>query len=342
MTGQKNNVRLPRDEPFSFTLATASGGSIKAMVSLGSHLEIYTPTETFKTQTPESIDPDRTNPNAMFVNVKIADVGCSNPIVARTLITAHNVLQSGLILSGPKREEALKLVSRIKNTLLQCEAAAAEFHRHAQEQQTRFEKTVQRPESRTLENFPVIPDIDALVTAFLIPARRVITDVCQIPNLFWPFPRQHSNLDHLLEKELIPLLGTDHRIVEWFRGYQPLISLIIDLRNGQEHTSTTKAAALVVKNFEQLPSNEVHVPLWHLEGQAPAPIDIEMAAIVDHLTTFAEVMFVACAEAALPEFPPMFLSGIETVDPECPVQYEFLIDASRFDFSGAEATKRED
>ena len=305
------------------------------MVKLGDHMEIYTPEESFKMQTPESIDPGRTNPNAMFVNVKIADVGSSSPIVARTIIMGNDMLRDRLILSDDERiDEILKLMQRIKNTLLLCEQAATDLIDSINTQCVRFGETKQAANSRAYENFPVVPDLEGKVTAFLIPARRVITDVCQIPNHFWPLKRDHGSLEHLLDKELTPLLGAEHRMIQWFRPVIPHISRIIDLRNGQEHNTTTKGRRLITKNFELLASNEVHVPIWYLEDDTPQAIADEMPRTVDMLLEFAETMLVACIDANLPEFPPAFVEHIESPDPLCPVAYKLGFDMSRLQLPG--------
>lgn len=91
----------PRDAAGSFKVPATKPGAIKVMCSLPHHhLEIYTPQETFKIQTPETIDPERTNPDAMWVNAKTHDVGSASPFVARTFIMASDILKMANILSG--------------------------------------------------------------------------------------------------------------------------------------------------------------------------------------------------------------------------------------------------
>ncbi|WP_429562020.1 hypothetical protein [Paraburkholderia sp. MM6662-R1] len=296
-------------------------------------MEIYSPEETFRMQTPESIDPDRTNPNAMFVNVKIADVGSSSPIIARTLLMANDMLHNRTIFRDDAHiDAALKLMHRIKTSLLHCEQAADELIKSVHAQCKSFGQTEQAANARTYANFPIVADLDAKVTAFLIPARRAITDICQIPQHFWKLGSTHSNLDHLLDKEIAPLLGEKHLMVQWFREMVPTIGRIVNFRNGQEHVGTTKGRPLVIENFDMLPTNEVHVPVWYLEGERPSSIADEMPRMVNQLLQFAETMFVACVDANLPTFPPMVLQRNEKPDPLCPISYTLVIDASRFTF----------
>ncbi len=86
-------------------------------------------------------------------------------------------------------------------------------------------------------------------------------------------------------------------MVQWFRKMVPAITRIVNFRNGQEHFGTTQGLPLVTRNFEMLPTNEVHVPVWYLEGERPGPLTDEMPRMVNHLLLFAETVFVARVDA---------------------------------------------
>lgn len=333
----KNRIPMyPRDGAASFKLPSEKEGTIQRMIPLGEFAEMFTEEETFKVQSPESVDPARVNPHAMWVTAKIADVGSSSPIVARTLIMAHDMLRNRIPLSDDEKiKNVLLLVHKIKNNLLQCSHSSATYIEAEKEQAEVFANTVQGRGTRAYANFPVIPDIESTVTNFLISARRIITEVCQIPVHFWDTKQTHSSLDYLLDKELVPRLGNEHRMVVWFKERADRIRRIIEFRNGQEHGTTTKGAKLVIKNFELLPTNEVHVPLWYLDGQRPTSIAEEMPIMVEALVEFAETMLVGCIDVTLPDFPPMMVVQAEP-KPVCPVKYELIVDASRLKFPTAE------
>ena len=77
--------RLPRDAAGHLELNEGTGGII-AMCSCDGFLEVYKQDVTYRIQTPETIDPDRTNPHTRFVAAVADRVGSSNPIVARVLL----------------------------------------------------------------------------------------------------------------------------------------------------------------------------------------------------------------------------------------------------------------
>lgn len=147
--------------------------------------------------------------------------------------------------------------------------------------------------------------------------------------IFFKLGRQHSSLDHLLDKELINALSPESQLLNCLSQHRPGVSRLVNLRNGQEHSATTKGPKLTVSNFQLMPSNEVRQPIWHLDGEEPLSIGAEMADLVPFLTGLAEVTLVGCVVETLPlgGFP-YVLENVEDPDPECPVRYRLTLDVS--------------
>ncbi len=76
---------LPRETPRSFALGDGEG-PITASCYCGEFLEIYTADKTFRVQSPDGIDPKRTNPNAPWIITPVQYVGSRNLIVSRILL----------------------------------------------------------------------------------------------------------------------------------------------------------------------------------------------------------------------------------------------------------------
>ena len=104
----------PRDGAGSFTVPATKGGSIQRVVGLRDYMEIFTEHETFRVLTPEAVDPERTNPDAMWVQTKVADVGAASPYVARTLLMAHEMLSNNIVIRGEKLEALWSGCIRLK------------------------------------------------------------------------------------------------------------------------------------------------------------------------------------------------------------------------------------
>jgi hypothetical protein len=322
----------PRDSAGSFTLPSDRGDPIVTMCPLDDRLEIYTANETFMVQTPETIDPDRTNPNAPWVNAKTHDVGSASPYVARTFIMASDMLNHK---AHPPSEEsrlgALRTMHSIKETLLQCDGAISIYSTARAAELAAVEESgfKRDPAGRALVRFPVIPDLDAKLTAFLIPARRCVTEICQLAGHFFNLKQAHSNAAHLLNKELIPQLGSNNPLVCFVATYVPFTRTVLDIRNGQEHAATMAGRRLIIRNFSHRPDGSLATPTWNLDGDDPCDIEADMAAILDNLLTFAEGMFIGCFDQTKPAFPPFVLELIDTPDSSRPVRYRLGIDVSK-------------
>jgi hypothetical protein len=171
--------------------------------------------------------------------------------------------------------------------------------------------------------------LDAKVTAFLIPARRCVTEICQLAGHFFVLKQAHSNLEHLLDKELSPQLGSDNPLVHFVAGYVPLTGSVLDMRNGQEHSATMRGRRLTICNFGHRPDGSLARPTWKLDGDDPSDIEADMAVILENLLTLAEGMFVACFDQTKPAFPPFVVETIGAPDPSRPVRYRLGFDASK-------------
>src|SRR5713226_7537575 len=87
--------RLPRDSAGSLEFQAGTGG-INAMCSCGAFLEVFKEDVTFRVSTPESVDPDRTNPDAPFVAAVSDSVGSASPAVARVLLQGRDILEAAI------------------------------------------------------------------------------------------------------------------------------------------------------------------------------------------------------------------------------------------------------
>lgn len=320
-----------RDAAGSFTLPPGGTGPITEMCSLPDRLEMYTVDATFMIQTPDAIDPLRTNPDALWVNAKVDDVGSASPAVSRTFIMANQVLK--LADFEPQLDTASVLIQmhRIKNTLVICERVAAQYLLALQSEIEFVAASGYRLDQggRALERFPVLNDLEHRVTTFLINAKRAIQEVCALVCLFWTLDKPHSKY-HLLAKDIERQLGTDNQLVKFVNGYVDVVSRVVELRNFQEHG--TAAKRLHVENFRLTPSNQIKSPVWFLDGEEPRDIAKEMTSLSSILIDLAEGVFVGCVDQRLSHRLPMCFELIETPNPSSPVRFRLTIDSSKLVF----------
>lgn len=129
----------PRDAAISVELKSGTG-PITAMCPLDGLMEIYKRDATFQLRSPENIDPDRTNPNAVSTVAQTADVGSANPVVARVLLQGHEMLKDALFARPIDTQSLLRELYACKEALLNCyrvsvrvnEAVNSAIGRHSQ------------------------------------------------------------------------------------------------------------------------------------------------------------------------------------------------------------------
>jgi hypothetical protein len=112
---------LPRDGSGKIGLP-AETGTITRMVGHDGFLEVYTTLATYRTETPDNLDPERKVPNMPWAKKKAADVGSANPIVARIFLQAHDAIKNATLTRGDTKT-ILSHLHSCKQELVSCEAA---------------------------------------------------------------------------------------------------------------------------------------------------------------------------------------------------------------------------
>lgn len=291
------------------------------MCDCGEYLEIYKRDTTFRLQSPESIDPERTNPNAPFVAVVSARVGSANPIVARVLLQGVDLLQSAAIAGKINQAAVTTALHAIKEALVACDTAARAVGESVDSIVVKVKAggVVRDPRGNALSNLPQVPDLDAHVTAFLIHAKRAIQQMSALPRFFLPLKGADTDLDHLGNR-LAKHLGADAPLTTFVRGYAPAARFLIELRNAQEHP---KSKQCIVRNVHISPNGAIGVPVWHVTGGSPSEIAEDMKDAIAMLLEFTEWLLIDLIMGAVDKRWPYII--VETpddrLDPDKPVKY---------------------
>ncbi|QTD35575.1 hypothetical protein [Pseudomonas fluorescens] len=307
-------------------------GPITTMCSCGSFLEIYKQDKTFRVQTPESIDPDETNPNAPWVASPVADVGSNNLTVARVLLQAREMLDAAMFDEELNKEAVILHLHNCKETLLTCERLAIRLAGRIDEiiKQITEQGISTDNHGRGLNPFPQVQDLDLDCGAFLTQANRAIKLICELPAQFINLGKTDSNFDHL-SKRLSNTLGEESPISHFVRENSGGVRYLIELRNFHEHPSKIKT---VIENFRVLPDGNIQTPTWYLEGKdtaTPHHIKEETAAAVDFIRDIAETMFIHLLMYRISKKFPFFIQVVpdNEIVSTLPIRYRLSIDVTR-------------
>tara|TARA_R110000823_G_C15930190_1_gene499428 strand:+ start:99 stop:1067 length:969 start_codon:yes stop_codon:yes gene_type:complete len=317
---------LPRHAAGSFELKEGTG-PLTGMQSCGEFLEIYKVDKTFRVKSPESIDPDETNPNAMWITSPVDDVGTGNPIVARAFLQNCEMLKAGVFERKIDNDEVIMTLHGCKEALVTCDKIFNRINQSVSEICQKIEDSgIERDNhGRGFNPFPQVENLDTDCGTFLVQANRVIKMLSGLPSLFLPLSKEDSNFDHLaksIENESIEA----PRLLEFVKDNAKGVKHLAELRNFHEHPKKTRT---VINNFTLTPNSAIEVPTWHLSGEDKNPIHEEMRATITFLLELIEITFIHTVMASLSKSYPFIIKKEAKIDKANPIQYRLTIDVGQ-------------
>ncbi len=283
---------MPRDAGGSIEI-TEGTGPIRAMVSTGELLEMYKVDKTFRIDTPETIDPERTNPNAPFTVRTVQNVGTSNRIVARVLLQGDQLLN--FVLAPQDQMTAIrKQLHQCKELLLRAEASATQAFSKIKAIEERMKMAGISPtepiplkDGRVLKT-PHVDNLDSDCGNFLVEINRAIRVISALPSLFISLKRTDNNFDHL-GKTLAEEIGEDELVTKFVKAAAGDVRHLVEMRNYLEHPDGRRT---IINNFQLLPDGRLRPPTWHLSGEPPVHIANDMSAMIDFLIEVSEELLI--------------------------------------------------
>lgn len=320
---------LPRDQGGSVELKEGTGG-ILAMCPCDDFLEIYKRDVTFRLETPETIDPGRTNPNAAMVAAVSDRIGCADPVIARVLLQGRDIIESAFLVEPIDKKAVVRSLHTIKESLVACRKSANAVRRHVEDVANQIEQSgISRDRfDRSIPSLPQVPDLEIAATQFLISAKRGIKALCTLVPLFVDTDRSDSNFDYLGNR-LEKLLGGDAPLVQFVRAHADAIRYIIDLRNRQEHPEPGRSTR--IDNFRVQADDALRVPMWYVTGDAPRSIHVDMGATIDLLVEIAEWLLIHLVDYRLDARFPFVIEEIDekSVNPDMPIKYRLTLNIAK-------------
>jgi hypothetical protein len=106
------------------------------------------------------------------------------------------------------------------------------------------------------------------------------------------------------------------------------VRYLIDLRNFQEHPGAKRTT---ISNFAVVPEGSISVPMWHVSGETPRPIDEEMPAATEFLVQMAEAMLINLVMHAIDKRFPFVIEEVDAAqaNPKVPIKYRLSFDLSK-------------
>jgi hypothetical protein len=310
-------------------------GDILHMVGLKNFLEVYKTDMTFRIQTPQTVDPQNTNPNAPWVVTRIDGVGASSFAVARGFLQGHNMLQQDAFVHELDKDTTLNQLHACKEQLVICEQTATRVAGRIEEIISRIQTSgISRDNhGRALNPFPQVQDLVADTTVFLIHAKRTITEVTALVAATIGIQVQGANF-LTLGKRLLAQFGADATLAKYIQEQEPTVKYLVDLRNLQEHPKV-HAIHTIVNDFHVLPDGSISPPVLYLSNQEPQSLHEHLRAAAGYLVRLTEAVFIHAIMSRLAGTFPFYVEEIEesAVNAQCPIKYRLSIDLSALPFA---------
>lgn len=275
---------MPRDGANSAELVGGTG-PIMHPISMPDWLETYKVDRTFRIQTPDCIDPDRTKPDVPWSWHISDEAGASNPIIARVFIQCAEALQS----HRPKRGDPHLLTVALHTCKEDLRNAEKAFQRIADALNKIAEQIKSagglKPKRGVVENLPLIPNLEHDATIFLTSAKRAIQSIAEVLNQFYGITISNARFDKG-QAQLKALTPPPSELLKQLDGFSALIDRVLKLRNFQEHTPKKT----IVENI-RLTANGILPPSWRVDPEAPVEIVPEMNSIIGGIINLAETCF---------------------------------------------------
>ncbi len=298
---------MDRDAPVSIEVVgegETSPEPITDMVSRGGYLAIFKPHGIFKMETPESLDPHRTQESAPFVLSQVRRQGSANPIVARTFLQAKALFETTIVTEDVNKSAALDALYDAMFMLLDCREIFVELNGDFLDKaKLILEDITQLKSQRILTNVPQIEKLEERAKSFLLNNKRVLDRYTDMFNALLgsriPPGYFHRALDWCVKS-----FGAEDNMVQFLTSDQPWIRRLIAMRIAIEHQDSEMK--LTVRNIGISADRKIIPPTWHLlhdsfpDEQSTGLIN-DMNLYLENTLTFGEELFLLCIQKRIRE-----------------------------------------
>jgi hypothetical protein len=282
-------IDVMRDSAKTGRIGTDGDDSaISEMIPIGDTLFFVKEHGIYGMQLADQIDPGRTNAAVPDTQQKILSVGSNDPMVARTLLTAHTLFQPTVLGTSFDKEKGLRLALELVRDLVALTDMHADLE--AAEAQARASFEAQQSNHGPIV-LPAVGNLNARCDAFAQKAGHVVNILEDIAKLFYGDTLKSKWIDSL-SSLAAQRYGEDSPFALFMRDIRPFLLFVRDMRNMIEHPNADRYVK--VSDFRLLPSNEIALPAVEIvrpgEDAQKATIALLMKKITDDLVTVAEVL----------------------------------------------------
>ncbi|WP_027520412.1 hypothetical protein [Bradyrhizobium sp. WSM1417] len=283
--------------------------AITDMIPIGNTLYMVKERGIYGVQLADQIDPQRTNASIPDTQQKILAIGSSDPIVSRTLLTAHTLFDEKMLPASFEQEKGLCLALELLKDFVAIETIRLDLE--TVELQARAAYEAQRPVSGMLA-LPSIGNLDARCDAFAQKAGHIVNTLEAIARLFYASEIRSKWIDSLTAL-VGKCYGNDSSFARYMREAGPFLLFVLGMRNMIEHPTEEKH--IKTFDFKMTPSALIDPPYVEIvrpgEEKQKATITPLMKKMVDDLLSVSEVLIAHLCAVHVQQFAGMPIDVVE-------------------------------
>jgi hypothetical protein len=274
--------------------------AISEMIPIGDTLYMVKERGIYGVQLADQIDPKRTNASIPDTQQRVLAIGSNDPIVARTLLTAHTLFDEKLLGASFEKEKGLRLALELLKDFAAIGTIRGDLE--TAEQQARASYEAQQPVSGMLA-LPSIGNLDARCDAFAQKAGHIVNSLEAIAKLFYASELKSKWIDSLtaLADERY---GSESPFARYTNAARPFLLFVLGMRNMIEHP--TEERNIKTFDFRMLPTGLIDPPYVEIvrpgEEKQKATITLLMKKVVDDLVSVSEVLIAHLCAAHVQPF----------------------------------------
>jgi hypothetical protein len=283
--------------------------AITDMIPIGDTLYFVKERGIYAMQLADQIDPKRTNVAIPDTQQLILAIGSSDPIVARTLLTAHTLFEKKFLGPAFDQEKGLRLALELLKDIAAMIGMCSELE--ASEAQARASCEAQRLGGGVFR-LPAIGNLKARIDGFAQKAGHVVNTLEEIAKLFYARELTNKWVDSLAAL-VAQRYGEDSPFAQYVRDARPFLLLVLGMRNMIEHPTEDKC--IQVFDYRLLPSGQIEPPCAEIvrpgEKTEKNTITLLMKKVTDDLVSVAEILMAHLCGANVQPFSGMPIHVVE-------------------------------
>jgi hypothetical protein len=302
---------MKRNEGGVIHLGDENEGGTSALIPLSDCMLVITRKSVHKIQTPDAIDPKRTNPDITMTKQKILLYGSDDPIIGRSIQQADVLLKNGVHRFKTVNPQAVMYIAfDFAKEIIALKELSDEYLKEEATINGSFKG--QRDSDNAL-SVPSIPKVDQKVNQFILTADIASKCIMQLAQQFYPDLKNELWNVELINKVKSELNNKDQAVI-FVESLSFVIHQLRNLRNAISHKKTTDQ--ILVENYRQLASGLVVPPTIRYDHKETPLKEMNisdfMESVTENLLTCFEMLMVhLCNSRNAENFGDMIMGVVE-------------------------------